>query len=124
MNKNKHFLFSYGTLQLKNVQLKNYGRLLNGKTDSLKKFKIEKLKITNPEVIKTSGKEFHPIAIKTNNPKDLIEGSIFEITEAELYKTDLYEVNDYERTLEMFSSGQKAWIYVAKKNNKDSKNKI
>jgi len=114
MENNKHFLFSYGTLQLEKVQLKNYGRLLTGQKDSLKNYKLDKLKITDREVLKKSGKEYHPIAIKTNNPNDSIEGMLFEITTAELEETDRYEVSDYKRVLETFSSGHQAWIYVAK----------
>jgi|GEM_PF-64074 pyridoxal phosphate enzyme (YggS family) len=114
MNDNKHYLFSYGTLQLEKVQIENYGRLLKGKKDSLLGYRLDKLKITDPAVLKKSGKEFHPIAIKTGSPNDVIDGTIFEITEEELIATDKYEVNDYQRVLENFVSGEQAWIYIAK----------
>lgn len=112
-----HNLFSYGTLQLDTVQLENYGRLLNGEKASLKQYKLDKLKITDAKVLKASGKEFHPIALKTNNVNDSIEGTIFKITEKELIETDKYEVSDYKRILETFSTGKKAWIYVSKTKN-------
>lgn len=111
---NKHYLFSYGTLQLEKVQIENYGRLLKGKKDTLLSYKLDKLKITDTEVLKKSGKEFHPIAIKTGSPNDVIEGTIFEITEEELIATDKYEVSDYQRVLETFVSGEQAWVYIAK----------
>jgi len=114
MKENKHYLFSYGTLQLKKVQLENYGRELKGKEDSLLNYKLAKLKIVDEDVLKKSGKEYHPIALKTGSPNDCIEGTIFEITDEELQKTDKYEVEDYQRVLETFSSGQEAWIYIAK----------
>jgi gamma-glutamylcyclotransferase (GGCT)/AIG2-like uncharacterized protein YtfP len=114
MNSKKHRLFSYGTLQLEKVQIENYGRLLEGKKDTLFGYKLDKLKITDTEVLKKSGKEFHPIAVKTGSPNDVVEGTIFEITESELIATDKYEVNDYQRVLETFVSGEKAWIYIAK----------
>ena len=110
----KHYLFSYGTLQLAKVQLDNYGRLLSGEKDSLKNYKLDKLQITDAEVLRKSGKEFHPIAVKTNSPNDYLEGTVFEITEEELVQTDQYEVSDYKRVLETFDSGKKAWVYVAK----------
>lgn len=113
MTDKKHYLFSYGTLQLKNVQIENYGRILTGEKDTLKKYKLNKVRITAAEVIEKSGKEFHSIAIKTDNPDDCIEGVIFEITEKELAATDNYEVSDYSRIEETFTSGKKAWIYVA-----------
>lgn len=110
----KHYLFSYGTLQLAKVQLENYGRLLSGEKDSLKNYKLDKLQITDAEVLRKSGKEFHPIAVKTSSPNDRLEGTIFEITDEELLQTDKYEVSDYKRVLETFDSGKKAWVYVAK----------
>nr|WP_298422952.1 gamma-glutamylcyclotransferase family protein [uncultured Kordia sp.] len=109
-------MFSYGTLQLKNVQQETYGRVLTGSKDSLKNYTLDSLKITDTEVLTKSKQEFHPIAIKTNNNDDFIEGVIFEITEQELLDTDTYEVDDYERVLETFASGKKAWVYVAKNN--------
>ena len=114
INSNKHYLFSYGTLQLDRVQIETYGRLLQGEKDSLLNYKLDKLKITDAEVIKKSGKEFHPIAMKTGISDDMIDGTIYEITEEELDSTDKYEVSDYKRVLETFVSGKKAWIYVAK----------
>ena len=109
-----HYLFSYGTLQLEKVQQETYGRTLKGNKDILEKYRVEQLEITDKEVLATSGKKYHPIAIKTNNSGDKIEGTIFEITGYELTETDKYEVSDYKRTLTVFASGKKAWIYVAK----------
>ena len=42
-----HFLFSYGTLQLDQVQLENYGRKLKGNKDLLKGYRIEDLEIAD-----------------------------------------------------------------------------
>lgn len=112
MIEKNHLLFSYGTLQLESVQLENYGRLLKGEREKLFGYTIEKLKITDLFVIEKSKLEFHPIAIKSYNQSDFIEGTIFEITETELLETDKYEVAQYSRILETFASGKKAWIYI------------
>lgn len=109
-----HNLFSYGTLQQDNVQLENYGRILQGEKDVLHGYKLGEVEITDAEVLQKSEKQFHPIAIKTNNPKDTIEGTIFQITEEELIQSDAYEVDDYVRVSETFASGKTAWIYVEK----------
>jgi gamma-glutamylcyclotransferase (GGCT)/AIG2-like uncharacterized protein YtfP len=109
-----HFLFSYGTLQLEKVQLASFGRKLVGKPDRLYSYKLGQLVITDPSVLEKSNQNVHPIAIKTNDSKNFIEGMIFEITENELKQADAYEVEDYERVLEKFASGQSAWIYVKK----------
>ena len=112
----KHLLFSYGTLQIENVQIQNYGRLLIGTKDSLQGYTLSEVEITDKSVIEKSGKKFHPIALKTNNLEDFITGTIFEITDLELHESDKYEVSDYERILETFVSNKKAWVYVSKNN--------
>ena len=84
INSNKHYLFFFFSLQLDRVHLETYCRLLEGVKDSLLNYKLDKLKITDDEVIKKSGKEFHPIAMKTGISNDMINGTIYEITEEEL----------------------------------------
>lgn len=115
MNKQTQYLFSYGTLQLKGVQIETYARVLSGDKDILEGYKLEKLKIIEKDVLIKSKQLFHPIAIPTKNRKDFIQGVIFEITEKELIQTDAYEVSDYKRILETFKSGKKAWVFI--KNN-------
>ena len=107
-----HLLFSYGTLQLKKVQFESFGRQLKGSTDSLLGYKLGEVKITDSEVLRKSEQEFHPAAISTKNQSDIIEGVLFEISEAELKKTDDYEQSDYKRIEVSFTSGKKGWIYV------------
>lgn len=110
-----HLLFSYGTLQLDKVQVESFGRLLTGYKDSLKGYVLGKLKITDPDVLAKSEKEYHPIAEVSINQNEEIKGMIFEITEEELAQADAYEVSDYKRIEATFTSGKKAWIYVANK---------
>ncbi len=107
-----HYLFSYGTLQLENVQLESFGRKLVGELDSLSGFKIEQLKIKAENVLAVSQQEFHPIAIKSNDVSDKIKGVLFEITSAELAKVDTYEVSDYKRIKAVFDSKKEGWVYI------------
>jgi len=109
-----HLLFSYGTLQLEKVQLENYGRLLIGEPDRLRGYKITKLQITDSTVLAKSQLEYHPIALKSGDESDFIEGILFEITDTELIETDKYEVSQYHRILETLESGKMAWVYVIK----------
>ena len=51
-------LFSYGTLQQKNVQLKNFGRILDGFKDVLQKYILKEIEITDESVLKISNKRF------------------------------------------------------------------
>lgn len=105
-------LFSYGTLQQENVQLATFGRLLQGSPDTLVGFKQELVEITDPDVLAKSGKRFHPILLRSDNPADRVEGTVFSITSAELAAADAYEVADYERIAVTLASGSGAWVYV------------
>ncbi len=105
-------LFSYGTLQMEQVQLDTFGRLLKGKKDVLRKYIIKDLKITDPNVIKSSGTDVHPILEYTGSQNDFVKGTIYEISDKELKLADSYEVDDYQRQLLTFESGAKAWVYL------------
>jgi gamma-glutamylcyclotransferase (GGCT)/AIG2-like uncharacterized protein YtfP len=105
-------LFSYGTLQQREVQLANYGRELKGQPDVLGGYKLAALTITDPRVVAVSGKAVHLIARATNDPADRISGFVFELTDAELVSTDAYEVDAYSRVEVTLESGRPAWVYV------------
>ena len=58
-------LFSYGTLQFKKVQQDTFGRILNGKKDILRAYKLKDLIIRDENVINSSGINTHPIIYYT-----------------------------------------------------------
>lgn len=105
-------LFSYGTLQQEEVQRATFGRKLLGVPDHLIGYKLSMVKITDPQVLVTSGKEFHPILAHTGKEEDRVAGVVFEITSEELLQADRYEVADYKRIEAHFLSGATAWVYV------------
>lgn len=105
-------LFSYGTLQLREVQLANYGHELVGEPDSLVGYRVEGGVINGPNVARISGRALNIIARRTGDPGDRIEGVVFELTEAELATTDAYEVEPYRRAQVTLESGRTAWAYV------------
>src|ERR1700712_684910 len=105
-------LFSYGTLQQDDVQLSSFGRLLEGQGDAMPGYRQSMVEITDPDVIRTSGKRFHPIVEASDNPADEVNGKVFWITEAELRAADEYEVSDYKRVEVRLRSGKSAWVYV------------
>lgn len=107
-------LFSYGTLQLKSVQIQNFGRILNGNTDLLEGYKLNYLEIRNKFVIDSSGTKKHPIITYSGRSNDQIEGVLFDLTEDELKQADKYEVEDYKRIKVKFKSGLIGWVYVSK----------
>ena len=100
-------LFSYGTLQLPEVQLAQFKRLLDGEDDAVPGFARAMVEITDPEVLRKSGQRF-----QTGNPTDSVAGKVFAVTPAELAAADEYEVDDYERVLVTLASGRDAWVYV------------
>lgn len=110
-------LFSYGPLQYDNVQQKTFGRLLSGHPDALVGFQLSEVKIQDAAVVATSGKDFHPMMIYTGNPKDCVEGTVFEITPEELQQADSYEVKEYKRISASTASGKKVWVYVSAEDN-------
>ena len=106
-------LFSYGTLQEEEAQLSTFGRLLQGYRDELPGFEPSRARITDPQVVATSGKTHH--ANVTFNGKDdsRVSGTVFEITDAELSAADEYEkLAAYIRIAAMLASGKRAWLYV------------
>jgi hypothetical protein len=105
-------LFSYGTLQLPQVQRATYGRLLEGKPDVLRGYVLEPLQIVDPDVIRISGEAIHKIARRTGNPAHLITGTVFTLTREELADTDAYEVAAYARILVRLASGEDAFVYA------------
>ena len=86
-------LFSYGTLRQPEVQRATYGRLLEGRPDTLSGYRLAPLTITDPEVVRLSGKAVHTIARRTDDPADRIDGMVFAFTPAELEASDRYEVD-------------------------------
>ena len=105
-------LFSYGTLQLPQVQLEKYGRLLEGEPDSLAGYRLEQLSVSDPDVVRLSGKSDHPIARFSGADSDRVIGIVFEISEQELAATDAYEVEPYTRVEVELESGRRAFAYV------------
>ncbi|MCS5587992.1 MAG: gamma-glutamylcyclotransferase [Porticoccaceae bacterium] len=109
-------LFSYGTLQQKNVQIANFGRELVGTADTLPNYRVGEIRITDERVLRESGKAFHPILKYTGNPEDQVMGTVFQLTTEELLQADNYEVDDYQRISAVLKSGCNCWIYAAAKN--------
>jgi len=105
-------LFSYGTLRQSEVQLATFGRLLEGRPDALTGYRLEPLRISNPEVVRLSGKAVHRIACRTCSAADRVEGTVFLISRAELEAADAYEVDVYARIETELASGARAFVYV------------
>lgn len=108
------YLFSYGTLQNEQVQLETFGRLLQGEKEVLDGYQLNRVEITDPEVLRKSNQKYHPILTFSGNTADEVEGMLFEVTEEEILQADEYEVDDYKRVEIVFKSGKKGFIYVGR----------
>ncbi len=106
------FLFAYGTLQLETVQLATFGRPLAGTRDALAEFELVSLKIDDPAVVAISGKTQHTMAKFTGRASDVVPGTVFAVTPAEIHSADKYEVAAVKRVAVVLESGMRAWVYV------------
>jgi gamma-glutamylcyclotransferase (GGCT)/AIG2-like uncharacterized protein YtfP len=109
----KENLFSYGTLQKDKVQLELFGRLLNGTKDILKGYKLSSIEIKDESFLAKSEEKYQLTAILSKDDADIIEGTVFEISEEELRFADKYEPDNYKRVKVVLQSGKEAWIYIA-----------
>lgn len=107
-------LFSYGTLQQEQVQLETFGRILSGEQDILSGYILHMIEITDPEVLRKSEQNFHPILTYSGNTQDKVKGMLFEITDQELAYADEYEVDDYKRLEVVLESEKTGFVYVKK----------
>ncbi|HEU4872996.1 MAG TPA: gamma-glutamylcyclotransferase family protein [Pyrinomonadaceae bacterium] len=105
-------LFTYGTLQLDDVQLATFGRRLEGRSDVLIGYRLLKITIEDEDFVVKSGTAEHRNLQFTGNSSDFVEGTVFSVTMEELEKSDAYEPEGYERVLVQLKSGTNAWIYL------------
>jgi hypothetical protein len=109
-------LFTYGTLQLEEVQLDTFGRKLEGRPDVLPGYRLVPIRIEDADFVVKSGTADHRNLKFTGNESDFVEGIVFSVTSEELEKSDSYEPEGYERVLVQLQSGANAWIYLNRGN--------
>lgn len=113
MDETTVLLFSYGTLQLKSVQLACFGRELKGQEDSLPGYSCSARPAYDAEFIALTGQSEYQNVDRSANPGDSVQGTVFEVTEAELAAADEYERDaNYGRIRVTLRSGIEAWVYV------------
>lgn len=112
MSKADIALFSYGTLQMREVQLANYGRTLEGSPDALRGYRVAVLPDRDPDAVRISGTKTHMVVQNTGDPADRVSGIVFLLTSDELAATDKYDGTDYGRTELTLESGRRALVYV------------
>ncbi|WP_163399346.1 gamma-glutamylcyclotransferase family protein [Flavobacterium fluviatile] len=100
-------IFSYGTLQSKEIQMQVFNKLLTGTPDQLTGYKLKDLQIEEE-----FGIEDYFVATPSDNPSDEVDGIVYSISSADLAKADQFESNAYKRVQITLKSGTVAWIYI------------
>jgi hypothetical protein len=107
-------LFSYGTLQLEEVQLDTFGRKLDSQPDALPGYKLVSVTITDEDFVTKSGSADHRNLQFTGNSSDVVEGVVLNLTSSELEQADAYEPEGYVRVRAQLRSGGNACVFVHK----------
>lgn len=106
-------LFSYGTLQQEEVQLSTFGRKLSGEKDLITGYEPSLVKISDPNLSAKLGKSHHDNIAATGDDWSNVQGTVFEVTEAELAMADTFEAQfEYRRVNVTLASGNDAWVYL------------
>ena len=100
-------LFSYGTLRSKQIQMQIFNKVLTGTADQLLGYKLKSLQIEEE-----FGMADYVVVVPSKDPTDIIHGVVFNISDADLAKVDLFESNAYKRVEVTLESGAVAWIYM------------
>ena len=107
-------LFSYGTLQLEEVQLDTFGRKLESTPDALPGYKLVAITITDEDFVARSGTANHRNLQFTGNSADIVVGVVLKVTQNELEQADAYEPEGYKRVRAHLRSGGDAWVFISK----------
>ncbi len=88
-----------------------FGRLLTGTKDILTGFKLAPIEIKDKSFLAKGENKSQLTLIPSKD--GVTEGTIFEISEAELFLADKYEPENYKRIKVALQSGKEAWTYIA-----------
>ena len=106
-------LFSYGSLQQEEVQLSTFGRKLDGEKDLLIGYEPSLVVIDDPDVASRLKRTHHDNVVNTGDDWSNVQGTVFEVADAELAKADTFEAQfAYKRINVNLASGKDAWVYV------------
>ena len=108
------YLFSYGTLQRDEVQIRLFGRFLTGKRDILRGYKTTTIEIADASFLSKGEQRQQQTLIISNDNAEALAGTVFELSKEELLQADKYEPAGYERHIVKLQSGIQAWVYSVK----------
>ncbi len=106
------WIFSYGTLQVPEVQRQTFGRLPRSVADVLPGFELCKVPIRDSALALSLGTSHHRNVVANPDVGRGVVGLALEISDGELMGVDAYEAQyDYRRLAVVLDSGREAWVY-------------
>lgn len=107
-------IFSYGSLQEEAVQLSVYGRVLRGEADALVGWVRTLVEVPEWHKAASQGTTHYANVVRSPASANRVEGTVLELTDAELAASDGYEEEaGYSRLMTTLASGLSAWVYVS-----------
>jgi len=107
-------IFSYGSLQEEAVQLAVYGRALRGIRDALVGWVRTLIEVPKWHKAAAQGTTHYANLERSQSSSDIVEGTVLEVSDAELAVSDGYEDDaGYQRLMITLASGRSAWVYVS-----------
>ncbi|MDZ8277039.1 gamma-glutamylcyclotransferase family protein [Microbacterium aquimaris] len=108
----RHLLFSYGILQLREVQLDTFGHVVESDADVLPGYTADYAEIDDDRVPGSPRHHILPVVRATGDPRDKVTGVVLHVTEAEMDAADEFEMARYRRVSATLGTGRTAWVYV------------
>jgi gamma-glutamylcyclotransferase (GGCT)/AIG2-like uncharacterized protein YtfP len=106
-------LFTYGTLQIPDIQLATFGRLVRGEPDEVVGCERQVITVNDPTVVEATGRPEHVNLVFNGRAYARVSGTVLELMDAELAEADAYErLARYSRREVTLASGRTAWAYV------------
>lgn len=106
-------LFAYGTLQLGDIQLATFGRLLRGERDEVVGCERVMIVVDDPQILADTGRGEHANLHFNGRDGSRVAGTVLELTDEEIAAADQYEkLSRYKRRQAKLASGRTAWVYV------------
>ena len=95
------------------MQLSAFGRRLDGLRDELVGFEPSSVRIDDPKTAAALGRTHHAHVTFNGRSGSRVEGTVFEVSDAELAAADAFERPfAYHRIEVTLASGTQAWVYV------------
>jgi len=106
------YVFAYGTLQRPAVLVATFGRVLTGEPDALFEYEEDTLTVADPQFVAATGETRHAVVRYTGRADTCVDGTVFEVSEAELVAADRQQPAEYGRIVVCLASGKEAWVYA------------